>query len=294
MFRTQGGDFGFPYPNPGIQRARQYSQDLWKNDKWPLAIHPLSWLIAKFAPVPDWDVSKGILYYTDNQLDPGIMKACQNQLKNSINGHRIVSVSLQPIDFGDNIVLPLERGYLALFKQILAGLEELDCDIVYFCEHDILYNPSHFEFVPGERDKYYYNKNWWKLRLPDGHCLQHEGAQLSGLCAYRDTLIKHYRQRVINTEKMWDELGGNTHPFRSFIRDQGFEPGTHHRAASVDQLGFEYWDSPVPIIDIRHDHNLTANRWSIEQFRRKPRTWIESDEIPGWGKGVDIVRRLNG
>jgi glycosyltransferase involved in cell wall biosynthesis len=55
LFRTQGGDFGFPYPNPGIEKARKYSQDLWLNNKWDKAIHPLSWLIDKFTPVPDWN-----------------------------------------------------------------------------------------------------------------------------------------------------------------------------------------------------------------------------------------------
>jgi len=54
LFRTQGGDFGFPYPNPGIGKAREYSRDLWLNNKWDKAIHPLSWLIERFAPVPDW------------------------------------------------------------------------------------------------------------------------------------------------------------------------------------------------------------------------------------------------
>jgi glycosyltransferase involved in cell wall biosynthesis len=54
MFRTQGSDFGFPYPNPGIEKARAYSQDLWFNNKWDKAIHPLSWLIDKFSPVPEW------------------------------------------------------------------------------------------------------------------------------------------------------------------------------------------------------------------------------------------------
>jgi hypothetical protein len=53
MFRTQGGDFGFPYPNPGIEQARAYSRDLWLNNKWDKAVHPLSWLIDKFNP-PDW------------------------------------------------------------------------------------------------------------------------------------------------------------------------------------------------------------------------------------------------
>jgi ribosomal protein L37E len=56
LFRTQGGDFGFPYPNPGVEKARAYSRDLWLNDKWDKAIHPLSWLVEKFNP-PDWNNS---------------------------------------------------------------------------------------------------------------------------------------------------------------------------------------------------------------------------------------------
>ncbi len=55
MFRTQGGDFGFPYPNPGVQKAREYSRNLWLNNKWDKAVYPLSWLIKKFEPVPGWE-----------------------------------------------------------------------------------------------------------------------------------------------------------------------------------------------------------------------------------------------
>lgn len=56
LFRTQGGDFGFPYPQSGhqVEQARAYSRNLWLNDRWDKAIHPLQWLIDKFAPIPDW------------------------------------------------------------------------------------------------------------------------------------------------------------------------------------------------------------------------------------------------
>ena len=57
MFRTQGGDFGFPYKISGNEqeRARKYSRDIWLNNKWPKAKYPLSWLINKFSPVPNWE-----------------------------------------------------------------------------------------------------------------------------------------------------------------------------------------------------------------------------------------------
>jgi glycosyltransferase involved in cell wall biosynthesis len=56
MFRTQGGDFGFPYKISGnqIERARKYSQDLWQNNKWDKAVRKFDWILEHFYPVPDW------------------------------------------------------------------------------------------------------------------------------------------------------------------------------------------------------------------------------------------------
>jgi len=56
MFRTQGGDFGFPYKLKGsdVRKARRYSKDLWINNKWEHAVYDLDWLLDKFKPVPDW------------------------------------------------------------------------------------------------------------------------------------------------------------------------------------------------------------------------------------------------
>ena len=56
MFRTQGGDFSFPYPQSDrkIQDAKAYARNLFWNNKWPKAQHKLSWLVEKFWPVPRW------------------------------------------------------------------------------------------------------------------------------------------------------------------------------------------------------------------------------------------------
>ena len=59
MFRTQGLDFSFPYQMDFKQQefAKHYAKDLFFNNKWPQQIHPLSWLIEKFWPVPGWTQS---------------------------------------------------------------------------------------------------------------------------------------------------------------------------------------------------------------------------------------------
>ena len=61
MFRTQNEGFGFPYPisHQAQERARQHSRWLWIDGNWPKAVHPLSWLVEKFAPVPGWHDSPG-------------------------------------------------------------------------------------------------------------------------------------------------------------------------------------------------------------------------------------------
>lgn len=56
LFRTQGGDFGFPYPQSGkqVKNAKSMAKDLFFNNKWEKQKLPLSWLIEKFKPVPGW------------------------------------------------------------------------------------------------------------------------------------------------------------------------------------------------------------------------------------------------
>lgn len=301
MFRTQKG-FNWPYPAPGKsqRRAREISRDVFFNNKWPKAKHNLQWLIDKFAPVPDWHDEqipkvrrggrpvKGVVYYTDNEIDEKMMATCQKQITRGIKGKHITSVSLKPISFGRNICLPLERGHLTMFKQILVGLEISDAEVIFFCEHDILYHKLHFDFIPPERDKFYYNTNVWKVRLEDGHAMCTDDCrQTSGLCAYRDLLLEHYRKRV----RMVEEVG--------FSRRMGFEPGTHGRAERVDDYKSETWKAEFPNLDIRHNKTMTPTRWKKEEFRNKRFTegWTEmeaNDEFAGWGKIADIIEMVKG
>ncbi len=283
MFRTQGGDFGFPYPLSGgaVDKARKYSRDLWTNDRWPKAKRPFTWIIEKFAPVPGWEdvapgkpMTKGAVYYTDSRLDEPLASAVRMRLQHSLNGHKLVSVSLkEPVDLGLNITLPLERGTLTMFRQILAGLEALDTEVAFLCEHDVLYHPSHFEFSPPRQDVYYYNENTYKVDAKTGKAVFYYTKQTSGLCASRQLLIQHYRARIARCEH------------EGFTRAMGFEPGCHRPPRGVDDFKAERWMSPFPNVDVRHNKNLTESRWDPKDFRNSKacQGWKEVTEIPGWG-----------
>jgi len=329
MFRTQGGDFGFPYPLSGsqVERARNYSRELFFYNKWPKQKYPLSWLIEKFRPVPDWhdekgkekldlvdregelfyarksggkdkvevavrppkidfkgdEPTKGIIYYTDNQLKLRIAHAVQDQLRkiSEERGIPIISTSLKPMPhFGRNTYIPLERGVLTMFKQILTALKESYTDIVYFCEADVLYHPSHFDFTPEKKDTFYYNENVWKIDYNTGKALHYDCRQVSSIAVYRELALKHYEKRV----HMVEQIG--------FSMKMGYEPGTHHRPERVDDAKAESWKSAYPILDIRHDNNFSPTRWKKEEFRNQKYTtgWQEGDlsSIKGW-----IPQQLN-
>ena len=266
MFRTQGRDFGFPYPNPGsaVEKARKYSRELFLEGKWEKAIHPLSWLVDKFAPVPDWHItSKSIIYYTDNRLDDKIAEPVREQLLKA--NLAITAVSLKPIAFGRNIVLPLERGVETYFKQIITALEHAPTDIVFFCEHDVLYHPSHFDFTPPKKDIFYYNLNVVRHNLETGQTVSWDANQVAQLCCYREYALKWYRDKL----KELQEKGF----------DRSYEPG------GKKEIGCENWRSAESNIDIRHGQNLTKSKWSLNDFRDKSTAKnFEEVEYPQWAK----------
>ncbi|MEK7180329.1 MAG: hypothetical protein AAB706_02540, partial [Patescibacteria group bacterium] len=219
---------------------------------------------------------------TDNQLDEKIAKPIRDQLLKATKEKNvsIVSSSLKRMDFGvKNVRFPsLKRGYLTMFKQILGALENSKADIIFFCEHDVLYHPSHFDFTPPDKDTFYYNQNVWYLRQ-DGHGLHYDVNQLSGLCVYRETAIIHFRERYERFTK------------EEFTRNTGFEPFTHHRVSWNNEFKYDIWKSEAPNIDIRFGINSTGMRWRKDQYRNQQLliNWTESEEIPYWGLGLNLV-----
>lgn len=224
-------------------------------------------------------MTTGVLYYSDCRPDPILLESCRRQLVRAAAGLPIVSVTLAPVSWPasanvQSIVLPLERGPRTMFLQILAGLEVLDTDVVFHCEHDVLYHPLHLQHRPSRTDVFCYNQNTWRVDAATGRALFYYCNQVSGLCANRELLFKHYRKRVAYVEA------------HGFDRNLGFEPGSNRRVRElIDPHGAESWMSSHPNVDIKTKYCLTPGRWSQDQFRNKNscQGWTESDCVPGWG-----------
>lgn len=225
---------------------------------------------------------KGLLYYTNNRCQERIALACRHQIercRKAVGEYTsLVSVSQYPINFGHNIVLPLRSSILSMFKQNLAGLEAITTDIVFFVEHDVLYHPSHFEFTPPRDDMYYFNTNVWALDDDTGQALYYDGMKMvSGLVAYRDILIEHFRKKI-----EWVEREG-----RFSHNRMGFEPGRKPSKGRTDDYDWDVFRSERPNVDIKGSHNITRKRFRLKDYRSRRHieaSWTLADEIPYWGK----------
>lgn len=229
-------------------------------------------------------LSKGCIYYSDNRPKSFILEKCREEILKGWKG-KIVSVSLQPIDFGQNIVLSgYERSLPTMFAQIVIALEALDTDIVFFLEHDVLYHPSHFDFWPTKKEVYYYNLNNWRWGIKETFAITYDNLHsLSQLCCFRKTALKHFQDRLkyikargLDKDKSHDPRWG---------RVMGFEPGTKpRRVGGFSDEKYDTWRSKFPNIDIRHRHTYSPPKYNLADFKHPPLNWHEEkiENIPYW------------
>jgi hypothetical protein len=203
-----------PESERAVERARAHSRRLWIDGTWPGATRPLSWLLEKFAPVPDWTCSG----------------------RSSRRSKRSTA------------------------------------DVVFFCEHDVLYHPSHFTFTPPRRRHVLFQPATWRVDARPVRRCSTTAIKSPASARSRALLLEHYRRRVAHVEA------------HGFDRAIGFEPSGNARSRALfGDVPVATWMSPAPNVDIKTKYCLTPGRWSQDQFRNKEHVSGLADEVPGWG-----------
>lgn len=214
--------------------------------------------------------TKGIVYYTDNVPNERFLKIVRTHLKKASGNIPIIWVSQRHIDEFPNIVLTgIDRSHRSMCLQILTGVQNIDADVIYFAEHDVLYHPSHFDFIPPRENCFYYNINRWWLCAETGIAsYRNKSSSLSQLVAYRELLKFNYTQR--------NDLYENGINVR---KHGGTEPGKV-KTRYLKHFKAKTFSSEWPNVDIRHDRNYTKSN----RFKKEDPDYTFSDSIPGWGK----------
>ena len=270
-FRRDEGGFTYPMDGRKVAKAHKYTREnyYFNDHAFEHQERPFSWLIKKFSP-PGWEAylvdeyksPRVILYYTDSQLDDNLAQLVRKQILKACGPIPIFSVSQKSLKFGTNIVVGEKpRSSQSMFEQMLAGLKEIPEDaIVYLCEHDIFYHPSHFAILPTDKKHAFFNRNRYHYRLGMDCFLKARGMRAySQGVAYRDVWIEHIKTRIDECKK------------------EGGKKPMH--------IPFLNFASERPNVDIRHDQNLTPDG----DYKRD---WLNGlklgrvpteTNLPGWG-----------
>src|SRR4030042_2571226 len=233
-----------------------------------------------------------IIYYTDNSLKPEVEKLAQHYLLKATNGNRIISVSQKPMDFADNICVgDIGRSHHSLFYQTLKGAEASDTEYIALAEHDCLYSPEHFNFIPTTDDIFYYKLNVWFVQWNgskfDGMYSYHRRKAMSQLICNREIYIKTVKEKIDMIENGFEIRKGQPGACEPGVCDdrkafiEAKAAGAKFKDIGKEDkwtaLGFRTIN---PDLDIRHGNNFSGRRIARERTYNLP-YWSEFKKVMG-------------
>ncbi len=200
----------------------------------------------------------------------------------AVNGHPIISVSQKPIELGDNICVgQIGRSYSSYYRQILAGALSAKTKWVATVEHDCLYTPEHFAFIPPDENIFWYNANCW-YKDEKGFSYYNRKAQ-SMMIAERSLLIKAISEKFLQTGSDYPSTGRAKYTCEpgvcdhrpEFIEAKKAWCEKYHRP--YRQFQAQSFKTELPNIDIRHSTNFSRpGSYKLASGH--------TDTLPYWGK----------
>ena len=236
-----------------------------------------------------------ILYLTDNSLNEEITKLCRDNLEyrsNYTSGQGIdekgydywwdeyplpiIAVSQKPLEsynwesWNNICVGDIGRSWKSLYTQILAGLNATETKYVGIAEHDCLYCPEHWEFVPKE-DRFYYNRNHWlyNWNTKEYQYISFRKAMSQMIC--KTKLLKEYVIGVLKLleegleikhgYRWYGEPGLFADKYREYFKRSGISEELKNKfLRHISKFKSSFFTTEDPNVDIRHNSNFTGKK----------------------------------
>ena len=204
-----------------------------------------------------------VIYHSANMEDPVFEKKIQDKIIENSGGIPIISVSQQPMDFGENICIgEVGASNFNMFRQVQIALQTAKTPFVAVTEADCLHPPCYFKFKPPVLDECYRNTNIYILHRHNGFCPKRCSgfSQIVGREYWLDILNK-----IFEGKPQWDETSKKW-------------PGEPF------ETGWSFFATEDPCISIKTGRGL------------RPYTQLSSkeifDEVPYWGSADKLRDEL--
>src|SRR3989344_197686 len=179
-----------------------------------------------------------ITYLTAHTEKPEFEDKVKKSLLSVTGNHRLISVSQEPINFGDNICVgKIGHSYVSAYRQWLAGAEAAITDYIMAAESDQFYPPGYYDFIPNDAPIYMYD-NLWVIKSFNKIRFYKKDLGDWVSCWRRDYLIKRLKLRIREHEE--NPKGRTLQIMQPRKRDWP-------------------WFSGLPVINIKTANNLTPN-----------------------------------
>lgn len=194
-------------------------------------------------------------------------------LLEAAGGSPIITISREPLNWGQNIIQEGEISESNIYKQMLRGAKMASTPYIGIAEDDTLYPREHFHSFRPPLDTFAYNSTRWGIftwGLPTYYW--RDRLSNMSLIAPKELAIKSLEERFEKNPNYYGELG---HP-----KIDG-RLGLPTKKVTI-------FHTEDPILYFQHDNGLDK----LEKTHRKRMSTIKAFDIPYWGKAKNIVKKF--
>ena len=219
-----------------------------------------------------------IIFLTANQLPKKWAQFQKKVLFKAAKGLPIITISREPLDWGQNLLDTEPKTNSNIYFQLLRGAKAAKTPYIGVAEDDTLYPTRHFHCFRPPLDTFAYNHNrlgiytwgkptfFWKYRPSN-----------STLIAPRQLLIEALEKRFKKypngtPDNLTGEVGR----------------GDIEKSLGISIRKIKEFETEVSVLRFDHDFGIDP----LAKGHNKKMGAMRSYHVPTWGKAKDIVRKF--
>jgi hypothetical protein len=219
-----------------------------------------------------------IIFLTVNKVPKGWAEFQKETLLKAAKGLPIITISREPMDWGQNLIQEDTISSANIYRQVLRGAKTATTPYIAVAEDDVLYNDEHFANIRPPMDTFGYNMYRWGLNTW-GHPTYFWKDHISNamLIAPRELAIEALEERFAK------------HPGDSSVgRDGELGKNRVESRLGLTLRKFAPYYTTIPLVYLNHKYSIDP----LEQAQRKRMGIIRAFDIPLWGRAEDVVKKF--
>ena len=214
-----------------------------------------------------------VIFLTANQHPKHFTAYHKRLLLEAVGDYPLITVSREPLDFGENIIDDGPRSHLNMYKQLCRAARLASTPYIAMAEDDALYPPHHFKEFRPALDSVSYDMHRWSL--------------------FTWTNMYNIKDRISNCTMLsgreyyldaWDErlkkFPGDSLPLK---RVSEIGRNNQEEWMGVSLRNCTKWWATEPTIHINHPNGTDST-----SYRKRMGTFRAYD-IPYWGSADKII-----